>query len=105
MLKLVQTTVTDRQQADRLAQMLVEQRLAACVQSLPIAGTYRWQGKIEQNNEILLLIKTTAARVAALCEVLDQEHPYEVPEIVTMDIEDVSGPYAAWAEAQTKANE
>jgi len=105
MLKLVQTTVADEQQADRLAQMLVEQKLAACVQSFPIASTYRWQGKIERSSEILLLIKTTAACTAALQDVLDREHPYEVPEIIAMDIDDVSGPYAAWVEEQTEARE
>ncbi len=103
MLKLVQTTVADEQQADRLARRLVEQNLAACVQALPISSTYRWQGKIEQGREILLLIKTTAARVAAVQETVDREHPYEVPEILTMDIDDVTGPYAAWVEAQTTA--
>ena len=85
--------------------MLVERKLAACVQSLPITSTYRWQGVIEQGGEILLLIKTTADRLADLQGVLHREHPYEVPEIITMDVDDVSGPYAAWAEAQTKASE
>jgi periplasmic divalent cation tolerance protein len=105
MLKLVQTTVADREQADRLARMLIEHKLAACVQSLPITSTYRWQGEIEQGSEILLLIKTTAPRADALQEMLEREHPYEVPEIVTLDIDTVSAAYAAWAEAQTKANE
>lgn len=105
MLKQVHTTVADRAQADRLARMLVEQKLAACVQSLPITSTYRWEGAIEQDSEILLLIKTTAGRVTDLRDVLSREHPYEVPEIITMDIDDVSAPYAAWAEAQTKASE
>jgi periplasmic divalent cation tolerance protein len=105
MLKLIQTAVTDRQQADRLAGLLVERKLAACVQSCPITSTYRWQGKIEQGSEILLLIKTTATRVAALRDALEREHPYKVPEIITMDVDDVSGPYADWAEEQTKASE
>ncbi|MDP6490141.1 MAG: divalent-cation tolerance protein CutA [Kiritimatiellia bacterium] len=105
MLKLVQTTVADGEQADRLARMLVEQRLAACVQAVPITSTYRWQGAIEQGGEILLLIKTTEARSAALRLALEREHPYDVPEIVTMDSDDVSGPYAAWAAEQTTTGE
>lgn len=85
--------------------MLVEQNLAACVQAVPIASTYRWQGEIEQGGEVLLLVKTTEARVAALHKLLDREHPYEVPEIITMNSDDVSGPYAAWVEAQTTPSE
>jgi periplasmic divalent cation tolerance protein len=105
MLKLVQTTVADEQQADRLARMLVEQHLAACVQAVPITSTYRWQGAIEQGAEILLLMKTTEAQSAALQAALEREHPYDVPEIATMDIDDVSGPYAAWVGEQTTIGE
>ncbi len=83
----------------------MDQALAACVQSLPITSTYRWQGEVEETNEILLLIKTTADRVSDVQDMLAREHPYEVPEIITFDPDPVSAPYAAWAEAQTKANE
>lgn len=101
MLNLIQTTVADRQQADRLAHLLVERRLAACVQAVPITSTYRWKDALEQGDEILLLIKTTDERTDALKAVLAAEHPYEVPEIIQMRIDDVTGPYAAWAKAQT----
>ena len=72
MLKLLQTTVADVQQAAPLARRIVEQRLAACVQTLPIQSTYRWQGAIEESAEILLLIKTTEAKVPALMQFLKQ---------------------------------
>jgi periplasmic divalent cation tolerance protein len=105
MLKLIQTTVADAQQANQLARKLVEQNLAACVQAVPISSTYRWKGAVEQESEILLLVKTTADRVAALQEAVERDHPYDVPEIITIDIDDVSGPYAAWAAEQTAGGE
>lgn len=101
MLNLVQTTVGTPQQAEQLARRVVEQRLAACVQAVPITSTYRWQGQIEHADEILLLIKTTEAQTEPLQQFLADEHPYDIPEIVQMDIADVSGPYAKWAREQT----
>lgn len=102
MFKLIQTTVANAEQADRLARLLIGERLAACVQAMPVTSTYRWEGNLEQNGEILLQVKTTAARRAALKQRLSEEHPYDVPEIVDLDIGDVAAPYAAWAREQTE---
>ena len=104
MLKLLQTTVADAQQAESLARRIVEQRLAACVQTLPIQSTYRWQGAIEESAEVLLLAKTTETRAPALMQFLADEHPYDLPEIVVTHVADVSAPYAAWVANQTETD-
>ncbi len=85
--------------ADGLARTLVESRLAACVSVLPsMQSTYRWEGKLEQSNEALLLIKTRSDRVPALRERLLELHPYELPELlgVPIDAKLSSLPYLGW---------
>lgn len=76
----------DRATADRIARTLVDERLAACVTALPGAtSTYRWQGQVEQADEVLLLIKTTTGRYPALQARLPALHPYELPELVAVE--------------------
>ncbi|MGH8446932.1 MAG: divalent-cation tolerance protein CutA [Solimonas sp.] len=83
--------------AGRLAQALVEQRVAACVNVLPaMRSVYRWQGAVETADEALLLIKHPAAGFEALRAAVLSEHPYELPEIVAVRIGDVHPPYLAW---------
>lgn len=84
--------------APYLARRLVEDRLAACVQVLPgIQSTYRWNGKIEEAQEALLVIKTSPQRRPELMQVLAENHPYAVPEILALPSSAVHGPYLAWA--------
>jgi periplasmic divalent cation tolerance protein len=90
-------TVGKMEQAEPLARALVEERLAACVNILPIlASIYRWQGKIEHEPELLLVLKTRRERVEALKAAIVARHPYEVPEIIVLPIEAGHGPYLAW---------
>ncbi len=92
--------------ADRLARLLVEERLAACVQALPgMRSTYRWQGAIEQADECLLLIKTSAARYAALERTLAAHHPYELPEILAVDAAAGLPAYLRWLADETAGAE
>ncbi len=93
---LALTTVSGEPQARDLARQLVESRLAACVNQVRIASTYRWKGALEEEPEILLLIKTTRARQADLQDALQQAHPYELPEFITLPITGGSEPYLAW---------
>jgi periplasmic divalent cation tolerance protein len=88
--------------AARIAQALVEERLAACVQAIPgVLSTYRWHGAVRTDSEVLLLIKTTRERLAALKARLPGLHPYETPELLAVDAIDGLAPYLAWVEAET----
>jgi periplasmic divalent cation tolerance protein len=73
--------------ADEIARQLVEERLAACVNLLPIRSVYRWKGAIAQEPEVTLLIKVSAERVDALVQRLRALHPYELPEILAFDVD------------------
>lgn len=96
-LVVVSTTVASAADADRLATLLVEERLAACVQVAgPVRSTYRWRAVVEQADEWTLAIKTTAAALPALEARLAGEHPYEVPEILAVEVRHASPAYAAW---------
>ncbi|MBL8484149.1 MAG: divalent-cation tolerance protein CutA [Rhodocyclaceae bacterium] len=99
---LVFTTLPDAQSAHELARQLVELKLAACVSvQAPCRSVYRWQGALEQAEEIPLLIKTTRARYAALQEALCARHPYELPEILAVPVEAGLPGYLAWIAAET----
>ena len=97
---VVLTTVGGGFDARSLAEQLVEKRLAACVNIIPqLYSVYRWQGRVENDEEQLLLIKTAADKVDALQAALLSIHPYETPELVVIAIEELRGPYAQWFEA------
>ena len=99
---LVLTNLPDAEKAHRLAKLLVEQRLAACVNILaPCRSVYRWQDKIEDTIEVPLLIKTRTERYAELEAAIIAHHPYELPEIVAVSIEHGLPDYLAWVVAQT----
>lgn len=99
----VVTTTDSREDADRLARLAVDARLAACAQVVgPIASTYRWQGSVETAEEWMVVMKTGAGRAAALTERLQAEHRYEQPEIVATEIVGGSPGYLAWVDEQTR---
>lgn len=99
---LVLTSLPDAASARALARALVEARLAACVNILaPCRSVYRWQDKIEDAAEVPLLIKTTAARYAALEAAIRARHPYELPEIVAVPIQHGLPDYLTWVAAET----
>ncbi len=100
--RLALTTCADSESASRLASQLVERRIAACVNILPgIRSIYRWQGKIEDDAECLLIIKTVADRVADLKKSIDELHSYDVPELVVLPIEAGAASYLQWIAEQT----
>ena len=101
---LVLTNLPDRASAERLADLLLEQRLAACVNILaPCRSVYRWKGAVQHDEEHPLLIKTSAERYGALEQALRQGHPYELPEIIAVPIEQGLPAYLDWVAAETKA--
>src|SRR5687768_7091621 len=100
---LVLTNLPDRAAAERVADLLVEQRLAACVNVLaPCRSVYRWKGALQHDEEHPVLIKTTSERYAALEQALRAAHPYELPEIVALPIERGLPAYLAWVAGETK---
>jgi periplasmic divalent cation tolerance protein len=100
---LVLTNLPERAAAERLADLLVEKQLAACVNILaPCRSVYRWKGAVQHDEEHPLLIKTTRERYAALERELRAGHPYELPEIIAVPIERGLPAYLDWLAAQTK---
>jgi periplasmic divalent cation tolerance protein len=94
---LVLTTVARAEDAERIAEALVERRLAACVNVLPgVRSIYRWKGAVERDEERLLVVKTRADRFDALRDAILTLHPYEVPEVVAVPIEAGSPGYLRW---------
>jgi len=99
---LVLTNVPERAAAERLAGLLVEKKLAACINILaPCRSVYRWQGAVQHDEEHPMLIKTTTERYAALEQALRAGHPYELPEIIAVPIERGLPAYLAWVAAET----
>ena len=100
---LVFCSCPDPDTAQRLATTLVQERLAACVSVLPaMVSVYRWQGAVEQAQEMLLLAKTAADRVPALIERLQALHPYELPEIVAVQAAAGLPAYLDWVADSTR---
>ena len=93
---MVSTTVGSETEARAMARALVEARLAACVQIMPVASVYRWEGKIEEAAEHLLLCKIATADFAAVEAAIRVRHGYDVPEIVITGIAEGSAAYLAW---------
>lgn len=98
---IVSTTVGSQDEARRLARALVEERLAACVQIVPIASIYRWDGAVEEAAEHLLLCKVATDSFAAVEAAIRERHSYDVPEIVMTAIAAGSSPYMAWLATST----
>jgi periplasmic divalent cation tolerance protein len=96
---LVLTTVGREAEARKIANELVERRLAACVNIVPrIQSVYRWEGKVETAEEFLLIIKTTRARGADAQAAIRELHSYDLPECIVISIEDGSDEYLKWIE-------
>ena len=99
-------TTADSAEAYRLAEMLISQHLAACVQILPeMKSVYRWQGKIERQKEILLIAKTTQAKFEALEREVRAIHSYETPEIVALPLTAGSAAYLKWLRSSVSDEE
>lgn len=98
--RIVLTTTADAEEAGRLAQLLVDERLAACVTLIPTArSVYRWKEQIETASETLLLIKTGEEQLPALEMRLHALHSYETPEFLVFKVESGSPGYLAWLAA------
>ncbi len=99
---VVLVTAPGPDEAARIARAVVEERLAACGNVVPgVRSIYRWQGKIADDSEALLLLKTTRARLEALRARVLALHPYDVPEVLALPVEAGSAAYLAWIAAET----
>lgn len=95
--QLIFCTCPDGQSAKKLATLLVEKCHAACVNMIPgLTSVYRWQGKIETDSEYLLLIKSRADHYLAVEQMIRKQHPYELPEIIAVPIDNGSDGYLRW---------
>ena len=87
-----------REAADDLARLLVDERLAACVNVVDCESTYRWEGEVHEESEAILLAKTTTEACEELMERVASAHPHDVPCIERFEESRVAGPFAAWRE-------
>ncbi len=103
---LVMTNLPDAATAHRIAQRLIERKLAACANILPVVTSmYRWQGKIEVASECAMWLKTTRVQYDALLQALLEQHPYELPEVIALPVERGLPAYLKWIETETQADE
>jgi periplasmic divalent cation tolerance protein len=98
---IVLSTCSSREEADRIARGLVEERLAACVNIVSgVSSVYRWQGAVQEDAEVLLIIKSRRDLLARLNERLAAMHTYEVPEAIAIPVVDGSEAYLDWLERE-----
>lgn len=101
---LVSTTCGSEEEAQRLARLLVEERLAACVQIVPqVRSVYRWRGQVEESGEWLLLVKSRRDLFGELRKRLRAAHTYELPEIVALAVVDGEPDYLAWIDSSLRS--
>lgn len=98
---IVYVTTGSEDEAQRIAEALIDERLAACVQSHPITSTYRWKGETVSEGEVMLTLKTRAALFPAIERAILAHHSYEVPEIVMVPVADGHRPYLDWIREET----
>ncbi len=101
--RLVLTTAGSADEARKIAQALVDRRLAACVNIVPqIESVYRWQGKVESTSEWLLLIKTQVGAFEGVRATIEALHSYELPECIMLEVDAGSQEYLHWIEQSTE---
>ena len=104
--RVVFVTAPDEVEAERLARELVTRGLAACVNRVPgVVSTYRWAGEVNEDAEVLLIIKTTLERLEELEATIHELHSYETPEFVALAPGHVAAPYLEWLRASVSEEE
>jgi periplasmic divalent cation tolerance protein len=102
---LIITTAPKHEDAKKLADLAIERNMTACVQiQAECTSTYRWQGQIETSTEYPVHFKTNESNKNALISLLKQSHPYDVPEIICIKLDDVESDYAIWLNEQLSGN-
>lgn len=101
---LILTTFPDQKTGQQFAKLLIERHLAACVNVLPdMVSVYQWQGNVEQSPECQLLIKTEAAKFQEVSQVILDNHPYELPEILEVRINGGLPAFLSWISGEVKS--
>jgi len=99
---IVFSTAPDEESAAKIAETLVQEHLAACIQVLPGATSfYRWEGKLEKSNEHLLIMKTSREKLEELMSRVESLHPYDVPELVAVEVSAGAKKYLDWIAQET----
>ena len=98
----VYVTCPDESVARRIARRLLEERLVACANLVPVTSLYHWEGKVEEAREVAMFLKTRRALVPEVVRAVKEAHPYEVPCAVGFELGEGSADYYAWVEAQTR---
>ena len=98
---VIVSTYPDKKSISKVARIVVEKKLAACVNYTEINSVYTWKNKIQDTTEFLALFKTTSDSKQKLKETISKTHPYDVPEIVELKMDSVSLPYMKWLEEST----
>jgi periplasmic divalent cation tolerance protein len=99
---MVMTTFSNPETGRKLAEGLLEQKLAACVQTMAIQSTYRWKGAIQQEPETLMLIKTKGSLYPRVEAWIRDQHDYEVPEVIQIPVTDGLPDYLRWVAEETQ---
>ena len=97
----VYVTCPDEATARRIAETLLERRLVACANLLPVTSLYQWEGRLEEAREVAMFLKTTRARVDEVTKAVAELHPHEVPCAVAFELGGGHAPYYAWVDAET----
>jgi periplasmic divalent cation tolerance protein len=102
---VILTTAGSPQEAESLAEGLVRQRLVACAQLLPISSTYTWEGEVEKDSEVLLLLKARADLYEQIESHILEKHSYDTPEVLRLDVAQGSAGYLSWISEVSAAPE
>lgn len=103
-LTMIFVTCGSDEEAGRLAEGLVREHLAACVNIAPIHSVFEWQGKIENQAEWLLIIKSLRSLFEAINKFIHDNHSYDLPELIAVDISESSSEYASWIKSLCERN-
>lgn len=101
--KIILTTCGDKSEAEDIAWALLERKLAACINIIPVQSFYTWKGETESNAEHLMVIKTTAAAYESVRDAIAELNSYEVPECIQISVEEGSEAYLKWVADNVEA--
>jgi len=100
---IVMTSVSGKEESQRISDALVGERLAACVQAYEMTSTYPWNGEIQHDSEVMLLIKTRESLYDSVAERITELHSYDVPEVLRLPVSAGTKPYLEWVVASTRS--